>query len=90
MSSARTRRARSANAATVPLVKPYKWHGGKDGLASRIVGMMPPRCANPNDPADGDDGWLHYVEERTIHPSCQTEGVHFPRGCPYFLQKFVV
>ena len=25
MSSARTRRARSANAATVPLVKPYKW-----------------------------------------------------------------
>ena len=31
-------------------------------MASRIVGIMPPRCANPNDPADGDKGWLHYVE----------------------------
>lgn len=23
---------------------------------------MPPRCANPNKPADDDPGWLHYVE----------------------------
>jgi DNA adenine methylase len=39
-----------------------KWHGGKDALATRIVGLFPPRCKNPNKPADSDKGYLHYVE----------------------------
>lgn len=41
---------------------PLKWHGGKCDLASWIIGLMPPRCKNPNDPAEDDPGWLHYVE----------------------------
>ena len=41
---------------------PLKWHGGKAYLANRIVGLMPPRCKNPNAPAPEDPGWLHYVE----------------------------
>lgn len=44
------------------LVKPLKWHGGKDDLAKRIVALMPPRAKKPN-AADADDpGWIHYVE----------------------------
>jgi DNA adenine methylase len=46
----------------VKLTPPLKWHGGKSYLASVIVNMMPPRCANPNAPATDDPGWLHYVE----------------------------
>lgn len=41
---------------------PIKWHGGKSYLAPQIVALMPPRCANPNNPATNDSGWLHYVE----------------------------
>lgn len=41
---------------------PLKWHGGKHYLAAKIVALMPPRCANPNNPAPDDPGWLHYVE----------------------------
>jgi DNA adenine methylase len=44
------------------LTPPLKWHGGKGYLADRIIGLMPPRCANPNAPDPGDSGWLHYVE----------------------------
>ncbi len=45
-----------------PLSGPLKWHGGKHYLASKIVGLMPPRCKAPNAPRPGDPGWLHYVE----------------------------
>jgi DNA adenine methylase len=43
---------------------PLKWHGGKHDLAKWIIGLMPPRCKNPNNPAKdpADTGWLHYVE----------------------------
>ena len=41
---------------------PLKWHGGKHDLAKWIVGLMPPRCQNPNKPDPADPGWLHYVE----------------------------
>lgn len=41
---------------------PLKWHGGKHDLATWIIGLMPPRCTNPNDPDGSDPGWLHYVE----------------------------
>ncbi|MGC3968922.1 MAG: DNA adenine methylase [Pirellulales bacterium] len=41
---------------------PLKWHGGKTYLAKTIIAHMPPRCKNPNNPADDDAGWLHYVE----------------------------
>lgn len=41
---------------------PLKWHGGKADLADWIIGLMPPRCATPNNPKPDDAGWLHYVE----------------------------
>lgn len=41
---------------------PLKWFGGKHYLAKWIVGLMPPRCKNPNKPDPADPGWLHYVE----------------------------
>ncbi len=41
---------------------PLKWHGGKHDLARWIIGLMPPRCQNPNKPDPADPGWLHYVE----------------------------
>lgn len=41
---------------------PLKWHGGKHDLAKWIISLMPPRCRNPNKPANDDSGWLHYVE----------------------------
>lgn len=41
---------------------PLKFHGGKSYLAKWIIGLMPPRCKNPNKPADDDLGWVHYVE----------------------------
>jgi len=41
---------------------PLKWHGGKAYLAGEIVKLFPPRCANPNSPADGDAGYVHYCE----------------------------
>jgi DNA adenine methylase len=44
------------------ITQPLKWHGGKNYLAAKIIGLMPPRCKNPNDPAPKDPGWLHYVE----------------------------
>lgn len=44
------------------LTPPLKWHGGKSYLATRIVALMPPRCAKPNAPEADDPGWLHYVE----------------------------
>lgn len=44
------------------IAAPLKWHGGKHDLAKWIIGLMPPRCKNPNDPAPDDPGWLHYVE----------------------------
>lgn len=44
------------------ITPPLKYHGGKSYLASRIIAMMPPRCANPNAPAADDPGYLHYVE----------------------------
>lgn len=44
------------------LQQPIKWHGGKHYLAPNIIALMPPRCENPNKPADDDPGWLHYVE----------------------------
>jgi DNA adenine methylase len=47
---------------TATLTQPLKWHGGKHDLASWIIGLMPPRCKNPNAPAPDDPGWLHYVE----------------------------
>lgn len=47
---------------TSNLVPPLKWHGGKNYLAERIIGLMPARCKNPNDPDPSDPGWLHYVE----------------------------
>src|SRR5262249_38254786 len=34
-----------------------KWHGGKQYLAARIVGLMPPRQSDEH-----PDGWCHYVE----------------------------
>jgi DNA adenine methylase len=46
----------------VKMAAPLKWHGGKAYLALKIVDLMPPRCKNPNQPADDDPGWLHYVE----------------------------
>lgn len=39
-----------------------KWHGGKSYLAKSIIGLMPPRCKNPNKPDPSDPGYLHYVE----------------------------
>ena len=42
--------------------QPLKWHGGKSYLAKWIIGLMPPRVRNSNDPAADDDGWCHYVE----------------------------
>lgn len=42
--------------------QPLKWHGGKSYQAKHIISHMPPRCKNPNAPAPGDAGWLHYVE----------------------------
>ncbi len=44
------------------LTPPLKWHGGKHDLAKWIIGLMPPRCKNPNKPDPDDAGWLHYVE----------------------------
>lgn len=44
------------------LVKPYKWHGGKDYLAKPIISLFPPRCKTPNKALPSDPGWLHYVE----------------------------
>lgn len=44
------------------LTPPGKWHGGKSYLAKKIIGLMPPRCKNPNAPDETDPGWLHYVE----------------------------
>ena len=44
------------------ITQPIKRHGGKHYLASKIVGLMPPRCKNPNAPAANDAGYLHYVE----------------------------
>lgn len=44
------------------LTPPIKWHGGKQKLAQRFIELMPPRCKNPNKPADADPGWLHYCE----------------------------
>jgi DNA adenine methylase len=44
------------------ITPPLKWHGGKQYLAERIIGLMPPRCKNPNAPASNDPGWLHFVE----------------------------
>lgn len=41
---------------------PLKWHGGKHDLAKWIIGLMPPRCTDPNKPDPADAGWLHYVE----------------------------
>ncbi len=41
---------------------PLKWHGGKSYLSDWIVGLMPPRCKNPNNPDAEDTGFLHYVE----------------------------
>ncbi len=52
----------AANAIAEALIHPLKWHGGKSYLADWIIGMMPPRVKNPNDPAPDDPGWLHYVE----------------------------
>lgn len=49
--------------ATSRINPPLKWHqGGKHDLAQWIIGLMPPRCANPNKPDPNDAGWLHYVE----------------------------
>jgi DNA adenine methylase len=47
---------------SVKLTQPIKWHGGKHDLAAWIIGLMPPRCQNPNKPDPADPGWLHYVE----------------------------
>lgn len=47
---------------TTTITPPLKWHGGKQYLASKIIRLMPPRCANPNKPDPEDAGWLHYVE----------------------------
>ena len=44
------------------MTPPLKWHGGKQYLADKIIGLMPPRCRKPNAPAADDPGWLHYVE----------------------------
>lgn len=44
------------------LTPPLKFHGGKSSLAKKIIALMPPRCWNPNAPADDDKGWLAYVE----------------------------
>ncbi|HEY3964753.1 MAG TPA: DNA adenine methylase [Planctomycetaceae bacterium] len=44
------------------LMSPCKRHGGKSYLASKIIGLMPPRVMNANKPAPGDSGWVHYVE----------------------------
>jgi DNA adenine methylase len=52
----------SENRATAKVSGPLKWHGGKTYLADWIIGLMPPRCKNPNAPAADDPGWLHYVE----------------------------
>lgn len=50
--------------ATSRITPPLKWHccGGKSYLAKQIIGLMPPRCKNPNAPAADDPGWLAYVE----------------------------
>lgn len=48
--------------AKLSVPQPLKWHGGKAYLAKQIVGLMPPRCQNPNSPSKDDPGWLHYVE----------------------------
>lgn len=45
-----------------PISGPLKFHGGKGYLAGEIVKLFPPRCKNPNKPADDDAGWLHYCE----------------------------
>lgn len=42
--------------------QPLKWHGGKGPLTSWIISHFPPRCTNPNAPAEDDAGYLHYVE----------------------------
>lgn len=42
--------------------RPLKWHGGKDNLAERIIGLFPPRCQHPGNPDPDDPGWVHYVE----------------------------
>jgi DNA adenine methylase len=42
--------------------QPIKRHGGKRYLAEKIIGLMPPRCENPNAPKASDPGWCHYVE----------------------------
>lgn len=47
---------------TATFHQPIKRHGGKKYLAPWIISLMPPRCKNPNAPADDDPGWLHYVE----------------------------
>lgn len=47
---------------TNTLTPPLKWHGGKAYLAKQIIDLMPPRVKNPNAPAKGDPGWVHYVE----------------------------
>lgn len=44
------------------LTGPLKIHGGKHDLASWIIGLMPPRCKNPNNPDPDDPGFLHYCE----------------------------
>lgn len=44
------------------LRQPIKRHGGKAYLAEKIIGLMPPRAKNPNNPAADDPGWCHYVE----------------------------
>jgi DNA adenine methylase len=45
-----------------PVSHPIKRHGGKSYQAKWIVGLMPPRCQNPNDPRKHDPGWMHFVE----------------------------
>lgn len=44
------------------LTPPLKWHGGKSYLADKIIGLMPPRCKNPNAPDKDDLGYLHFCE----------------------------
>jgi len=41
---------------------PLKYPGGKSYLTDWIIKLMPPRCKNPNRPAEDDPGWLAYVE----------------------------
>jgi site-specific DNA-adenine methylase len=46
----------------VGVAHPLKSHGGKSYQAKGIIGLMPPRARNSNDPAADDPGWLRYVE----------------------------